>query len=74
MGFFQTIADWVEQANQNKIAKMRDQGLCPDCRGTGINSYMLNDYVYMNAEHYNCPGCDGSGSYDSWIQARQEEI
>lgn len=66
MGIFQTFYDWQAQMYQKKVEKMRDQGLCPDCRGRGYNPAAVNAYVYMPTYDYTCAGCNGTGSFSDW--------
>ncbi|WP_280769191.1 methionine aminopeptidase [Salipaludibacillus daqingensis] len=66
MRLFQAIAQWQEERQEKHLQNMKEQGLCPDCQGKGFNIPVSE--FYISPSHYNCPGCNGSGSYQDWSQ------
>ncbi|ERI07488.1 hypothetical protein HMPREF0083_04432 [Aneurinibacillus aneurinilyticus ATCC 12856] len=69
VGFFNAISEWKTARYEKKIAEMKEQGKCPDCRGRGFNPVMLPEFYYMN--NYDCPGCNGSGLFSDWAQGNE---
>ncbi|SDZ55847.1 hypothetical protein SAMN05421736_11728 [Evansella caseinilytica] len=64
MGLFSAISDWKTARYEKKVAIAKAEGKCPDCNGRGFHT-IANEYMYA-ASYYDCPGCEGSGSYDDW--------
>lgn len=64
MGILHSFSRWNENRYEQKVSDMQERGLCPECRGLGINTIGLNEY--LNYAQYSCPGCDGTGQYSSW--------
>lgn len=72
MKLFQVLQDWITTKNEKQIAEMQILGLCPDCRGRGINTIALNGgLMSLNPLDYQCPSCNGSGTFDDWQAAQQ---
>lgn len=65
MGIINSFSKWRENRYEQRITEMQAKGLCPDCRGLGINTIGLNEY--LNYSLYHCPGCDGTGQYSDWV-------
>lgn len=63
MGFLNILSEWLDARYEKNVAEMEAQGLCPDCRGKGFNTYS-NEYFYTTP--YDCPSCHGSGLYHDW--------
>ncbi|MBU9711165.1 methionine aminopeptidase [Evansella tamaricis] len=63
MGLFNAISEWSNNRYQKKVEKMEARGHCPDCRGRGFHTFP-NEYFY--APTYDCPGCNGTGSFADW--------
>jgi DnaJ-class molecular chaperone len=68
MGLLNAYNQWKENKYQNFVSNMKYQGKCPDCHGRGYTVYPYNEFAYFNS--YECPGCQGSGLYQDWEQAR----
>ncbi|MEW9050150.1 MAG: methionine aminopeptidase [Neobacillus sp.] len=68
MGLLNAYNQWRETRYQNHLSNMRDQDKCPDCHGRGFTVYPYNEYAYYNS--FDCPSCQGSGSYDAWENLR----
>ncbi|TLS36131.1 methionine aminopeptidase [Pseudalkalibacillus caeni] len=66
MGLLSSFSEWRNARYQKKLARMEEQGICPDCYGRGINVFAQNEFAYTN--NYDCPGCNGSGSFDDWSE------
>ena len=75
MGWINSILEWSQANHDKKIAKMKEHGKCPDCKGVGINAFALYDYyVGFGAYDYNhCLGCNGSGSFSDWEALWQQK-
>lgn len=72
MGLLNTLAEWNNQRYEKKLARMEEQGLCPDCHGHGYHMF-ASEYLYMTS-HQNCYGCNGTGSYEDWNELRNRNI
>lgn len=73
MNIFQSIQAWITTKNEKRIAEMKNLGLCPDCKGRGINTIALNGgLISLNPLDYQCPSCHGSGSFADWEQFQQQ--
>ncbi|WP_027725538.1 hypothetical protein [Tuberibacillus calidus] len=66
MGLFQAISNWQTERYQRHVSRMQALDKCPDCRGRGFINVLSFDY----AMPYECPGCNGSGSYSDWENSR----
>ncbi|MFC0470866.1 methionine aminopeptidase [Halalkalibacter kiskunsagensis] len=66
MGFINAIDQWLEKKNEKRIALSKSQGICPECQGKGFN--MVGTEVYITNSYYDCPGCNGSGSFADWLE------
>ncbi|OIJ15611.1 hypothetical protein BKP35_01055 [Anaerobacillus arseniciselenatis] len=66
MGIIKAFLDWQSANYEKKVAKMKEQGLCPDCRGRGHSATAANAYVYLPSYHYRCYSCNGSGAFSDW--------
>ncbi|KHD85657.1 hypothetical protein [Heyndrickxia ginsengihumi] len=64
MGLFSAISQWKIDKQEKHVENMKTQNKCPDCYGRGFIMPVCYDYVYP----YDCTGCNGSGSYDDWVQ------
>jgi len=62
MGLFNAISSWQADRYQKHVTKMQTLDKCPDCRGRGYINTISFDY----AMPYECPGCNGSGSFSDW--------
>lgn len=69
LGIFNTIQEWNKNRYEKRITAMELKGKCPDCNGKGINTLALNEFYVTNV--YDCPGCNGSGSYSDWAENNQ---
>ncbi|RXJ04214.1 methionine aminopeptidase [Anaerobacillus alkaliphilus] len=58
--------DWHKANYDKKVEKMKEQGICPDCRGKGYHATVANAYIYMPSFDYKCYNCNGTGSYSEW--------
>ncbi|WP_091660812.1 hypothetical protein [Alteribacillus iranensis] len=63
MNIWQSFKAWRQGRYEQRIAKMRDAGKCPDCDGKGF-TIMAGDY--LSAAPLDCAGCNGSGSFSDW--------
>lgn len=72
MGLLNSFQDWKASRYEKKISEMQSQGICPDCHGKGVNTFPLNDYYLANV--YDCPGCNGSGSFSDWATNTEQNI
>ncbi|OIJ16800.1 hypothetical protein BKP37_04520 [Anaerobacillus alkalilacustris] len=66
MGIFNHFFDMIAANREKKLEKMRDQGICPECRGKGYHAPIGNAYVYMPSFDYRCYSCNGTGSFNDW--------
>lgn len=72
MRWFQALSDWRTSMYEKKIAKMEQQGRCPDCRGFGYIPSMISEMNYMGSlDPYECPGCQGSGQFEQWKESQE---
>lgn len=69
MGLFHAVSQWVETRNKKRIVNFELQGTCPACQGKGFN--MLESEMLLTNSYYDCPGCNGSGSFSDWIETNQ---
>ncbi|MFN7250213.1 MAG: methionine aminopeptidase [Anaerobacillus sp.] len=66
MKILDTFFEWQKASYEKKIAKMKEQGLCPECRGKGYHASAANAYIYMPSFDYKCYSCNGTGSFSDW--------
>ncbi len=66
MGIINAFLNWKSAYYEKKVAKMKEQGLCPDCRGRGYHASVANAYIYMPSFDYRCYSCNGSGAFTDW--------
>lgn len=71
MRFFDALREWRAARYEQNIARMREQGKCPDCRGNGISPLPLHELAYVTL--YDCPGCSGSGLYADWAATNEQQ-
>lgn len=64
VGIINAWNDWMNARYEKRVSRMEAKGLCPDCSGRGFNTYG-NEY-YFGPQFFNCPGCDGTGSFQNW--------
>ena len=64
LGLFNFLSDWKTNLYEKRIAEAESLGHCPDCRGKGFQMPLANEY-YL-ADTYDCPGCNGNGTFASW--------
>ena len=64
MGLFNYLSDWRTNLNEKRIAQAETLGHCPECKGRGFQIPTVNEYTYF--ESYECPGCNGKGSFSEW--------
>ncbi|WP_338449250.1 methionine aminopeptidase [Niallia oryzisoli] len=69
MGLFSYLSDWKSSLYEKKVAEAQSLGHCPDCNGKGFQIPIVNEYSYP--ESYDCPGCNGTGSFSNWSQNSQ---
>ncbi|MDC3416032.1 methionine aminopeptidase [Aquibacillus salsiterrae] len=63
ISIFNAVSDWVDGRYQKRVAKMKEEGKCPDCSGRGVEMYAY-EHFYGSSLH--CPGCNGSGLFEDW--------
>lgn len=66
LGLFNYLSDWKSNLYEKKIAQAESLGQCPECRGKGFQMPLANEYFY--ADTYDCPGCNGTGTFSSWSE------
>lgn len=66
MGIFNALFESLANHREEKLAQMKDQGICPDCRGKGYHASVANAYIYMPSFDYQCHSCNGTGSFSEW--------
>ncbi|PTL40152.1 methionine aminopeptidase [Alkalicoccus saliphilus] len=49
---------------ERKISRCREKGVCPECRGRGLEKVLQNEYYYV--EPSKCAGCQGTGKFTDW--------
>lgn len=64
MGLMNAISEWNSIRQERKIEMMREQGLCPECKGRGVH-VPISDYQFSYM-YYDCGGCEGSGKFTDW--------
>jgi len=69
MGLFNYLSDWTTNLNEKRIAQAETLGHCPECKGRGFQIPIVNEYTYF--ESYECPGCNGKGSFSEWNMNNQ---
>lgn len=65
MGLFQSFSKWQSGRKQRRISEMQAKNKCPDCGGKGF--YMFSNEYFMTTP-YDCPGCNGSGTFSDWVK------
>lgn len=70
MGLFSKLVQWREDRYEKRVADMQVKGLCPDCRGSGLSTLALNEFLHTN--FYDCPGCNGTGLFSEWEDSNIE--
>lgn len=69
MGLLNNYQQWRTARHEQYISKMRSINKCPDCHGRGFYTFSANEFVnYTNP--YDCPNCNGSGSFSEWSELR----
>ncbi|MGJ9385522.1 hypothetical protein [Salipaludibacillus sp. CF4.18] len=66
LGLLNSISQWNNERNERKIEVMREQGLCPECRGRGVHVPM--GYYDFSVSYYECASCEGSGKFSDWAE------
>lgn len=66
MGLFNAISNWRTQRFENHRSAMETEGKCPECNGRGFS---FPTYAVENVAPYDCPGCNGTGSYEDWVES-----
>lgn len=71
MRLINSISNWMESQNNKRMTRMKEQGRCPDCSGSGFNSMVLEHTIGMSMDGYHCASCSGSGLFSDWAQTTQ---
>jgi DnaJ-class molecular chaperone len=69
MGLFSYLSDWKANLYEKKVAQAEALGNCPDCNGKGFHIPVINEYSFPDS--YDCPGCEGSGTFNKWQENKQ---
>lgn len=72
MGLFNSIAQWREERQEKQLAKHRENGTCPECRGSGVYAMASIDYIGLPITNDGCPGCRGTGLFTQWEDHQQQ--
>lgn len=73
MGLFQAMAEWRLASHEKKVARNRERGTCPECRGLGFYPLTASEYMAFHAtDGYTCQQCNGSGMFTDWEQVQSQ--
>jgi DnaJ-class molecular chaperone len=65
MGLLNSFNEWRANRHEKHLTNMKDANKCPECYGRGFSIYPGNEYAY-HSNLYDCPGCNGGGTYSDW--------